>query len=273
MKNVMCIIARRNQVSFLITVCFVLSCFTSPAQAPPPVYARLALQKVPPGKEQEFVKFMKENMKPLHNHRRSQGKIIHWILFKVHFTGADDNYNYVGVQYYANWANTEANDGWASILKQVNPQADPVAFGEKFRELSTMSTNVLVYRTDAVEPATPQPFKYIRIDYMKVKPGMEAQYLKVEREDWMPVHKALVDGGQSTAWGLWRAIFPGGTDSSYDYVTSIRYSNYAQIMEVDYEKTFKKASPAKDVNAIADRTTKSRDLVKSEVWEVIDMLQ
>ena len=43
-------------------------------------------------------------------------------------------------------------------------------------------------------------------------------------------------------------------------------------MATDYEKTFKKASPSKNTNDIFNRTTSSRDLIRSELWEVVNML-
>jgi hypothetical protein len=131
----------------------------------------------------------------------------------------------------------------------------------------------IFYRTHAIEPNPPVPSKYIRLDYMKIKPGKSADYVKAETEDWMPFHQSLVNDGQSTGWGLWQFVFPGGSDSPYDYVTSNRYATYAQVMATDYEKTFRKASPSKNVNDIFARTTQTRDLVKSELWEVVDMLE
>jgi hypothetical protein len=229
--------------------------------------------KVPGGKDQEFRKFMSETIKPVHVLRRQKGEIVLWILFKVHFTGTNDEYNYVVVHYYPTWAKTEAPLLLPDLLREVNPKADPVAIGTKARELSTLVRKHLLYRSHAVEPQTPVPSKYVRLDYMKVKPGKNAEYVRAETEDWMPFHQTLVNGGQSTGWGLWQLLFPGGTDSSYDYVTSNRYSTYEQVLATDYEKTFKTASPSKDINKIFERTTQTRDLVKSELWEVVDILQ
>jgi hypothetical protein len=271
MKNLPLFYQMRNKVSFLMILTLLCVSHVLNAQAPSQVFAKLSMQKVSVGQEQEYVKFMRETIKPVHMMRRAKGKLMHWILFKVHFHGADDAYNYVGVSYYTSWANTETNSLLADI-KEANPQADPVAVFAKLRDLSTLTSQAVVYRAEAVEPRSPLPFKFIRLDYMKVKPGMNAAYLKTEREDWMPFHRASLESGQSSAWALWQVLFPSGTDAPFDYVTSNRFSTYAQVLEADYDQTFKKVSPGKDVNAIYDRTLKSRDLVKSELWEVVDML-
>lgn len=263
---------KRNQVSFLLIVVFVLGSFTVEAQAPPPMYARVSMMKVPQGRQVEFEQFMAETMKPVHSLRREKGKIILWILFRVHFTGANDEYNYAAVNYFSSWENTNENIPFRDLIKEAHPDTDPQEILDKLLELRTITRSLLLYRTDAVEPNPPVPSKYVRLDYMKVKPGQTQAYLKVEREDWMPFHNTLVKDGKSTGWGLWQLVFPGGTSSSYDYVTSNRYANYADVLGVNYEEVFRKSSPSKDINDIFNRTTQSRDLVRSELWEVVNIL-
>jgi hypothetical protein len=107
---------------------------------------------------------------------------------------------------------------------------------------------------------------------MKAKPGQAAAYVKMEREDWIPYHQTTVNDGQCSGWALWQMILPGGSASPYDYVTSSRYTTYAQIGAIDFAKTFKKASPSKNLNEIFQRAEQTRDLVKTELWEVVTML-
>jgi hypothetical protein len=267
MKKSVNFVLKGNQVSFLTMLCLVISSMLAMAQAHTPVFARVLMQKVPQGKEQEFEKFMKDTYKPVHQLRKQKGKIINWLLFKVHFTGANDEYNYVTVQYYNSWANTEANDKWADLLKEVNPKTAPVAVGAKLNELSSRAREAIYYRNETVEPKIPVAFKYVQLDFMKVKPGMGEEYLKVEREDWKPFHQLNADNGKAAGWGLWQLIFPGGSATTHDFATSTRYINYNQSAEIDYAKTFKQANPTKDATASFERADKSRSLVRSELWE------
>lgn len=263
---------RGNQVSFLLLLSFLFVSITSFAQTPTPVFARVVMQKVPAGKEQEFEKFMKETMKPVHELRKQKGKIINWYLFKVHFTGANDEYNYVSVHYYNAWAKSEANEDWPSLIKEAHPKADATA-SVNINELRTIVRNHIYYRQEAVDPKTPVPFKYIMIDFMKVKPGMLAEYMKVEKDEWKAFHQHLADNGKAAGWGLWSLILPGGTGRTHEFATSSRYTNYAQLAEVDYAGTFKAVYPSKDPQAAFDRADKARDLVRSELWEMITGLQ
>lgn len=272
MKNLSELKWKRNKVSFPLMVVFICASMLSAAQSPPDVYARVTMLKVNPGKQAEFEQFMKQTMKPVHVLRREKGKIFLWILFRVHFAGGADEYNYVEVSYYPSWENTEANLSFPALMREAQPQTDPAMVTAKLLEFRSVARVYLVHRADFVEPTPPVPSKFVRLDYMKVKPGKAQAYLKVEREDWKPFHTTLIADGQSTGWALWQRVFPGGSNAEYDYVTSNRYATYADVMATDYEKTFKKASPSKNINDIFERTTSSRDLVRSELWEVVDML-
>lgn len=261
-----------NQVSILC-ILFLFVTLASLAQTPTPVFARVTAQKVPPGKEQEFEKFMIETFKPVHELRRQKGKIINWYLFKVHFTGANDAYNYVTVGYYNAWAKTEANDDWPALLKEAHPKGDLNALTTKILELRTIVSNSLYYREEAADPKTPAPFKYVLIDFMKVRPGMAAEYMKVEKDEWKGIHQHMADNGKAAGWSFWSLIFPGGTARTHEFATSTRLASYSQLGEINYVTTFKAVYPSKDPQASFDRAEKARDLVRSELWEMIAGLQ
>jgi hypothetical protein len=215
---------------------------------------------------------MKENIKPLHKLRKDNGKILNWRLFKVHYANSE-GYNYVGVSYYDAWAKTEPNENWTELLKSANPKADVATIMTKFRSIRTITGEALYNRAEFVSAKTPIPFKFILIDFMKVKPGMEDEYIKVEKDDWKPFHQQLVNENKMSSWALWGRVFPGGAAVDHDYVTSNAYATYEQMGNINYAETFKKANPSKDVQASFDRASKARDQVRSELWELIDSLQ
>ena len=45
-----------------------------------------------------------------------------------------------------------------------------------------------------------------------------------------------------------------------------------KIGAADYADAFKKAHAGKDIDALSEKTAKSRDLVRSELWEVLDLV-
>ena len=272
MTTVHSVLRRRNWIPFLMVLGFTLSTFHVRAQAPQTVFARVTFQKVDQANAQEFEKMLKENWKPAHQLRKQNGKITSWRLFKVHFTGTNDEYNYVTVSYYDSWEKTEANDNYAELIKAANPKVDAAAIMSKMLQLRNIVRQSLYSRVDFAAGQPPAALKFIEMDFMKVKPGMNAEYLKTERETWKPVHQAWANEGKLASWGLWSLVMPGGTSNTHDYVTSNAHTSYKAMAELNYEETFKKVYPGKDMQAIFDATGKTRDLVRSEVWEMIDSL-
>jgi hypothetical protein len=105
-----------------------------------------------------------------------------------------------------------------------------------------------------------------------VKEGMVDEYLKVEREDWKPLHQVLTKEGNRVGWALWDYMVPGGTGSPYDFVTTMLFNDYASIKAANDAEAYKRAHPNGDLGASVARTRKSRDVVRTEIWEVVDAL-
>ncbi|MEX1241022.1 MAG: hypothetical protein WEB30_14965 [Cyclobacteriaceae bacterium] len=233
------------------------------------VYARVVLQKVAPEKVQEFLTEARDIWKPAHRLRQQNGKITNWALYLVHFTGVNDEYNYASVSYYNAWEKTEGNDNWAELMKGLDPRRVDVILAK------TRSINVrhaLYSRVDGTTtPPNAIPAKYFEVDYMKAK-GAAADYEKVEQDIWKPIHQTLVNDGNRASWTLWRLEMPGGTGNAYDYATANAAVTYKQLLVETYEDAFKKAHPGKNPQAVFDSTLKSRDLVKREIWELVDSL-
>ena len=114
--------------------------------------------------------------------------------------------------------------------------------------------------------------KYFEVDYMKVNPGKEADYLKLEREDWKPLHQERIKAGQIRSWSLYALQFPSGTDEKYDYVTVNAFDQFGQLENpyANAQTMFARVHPGVKVNEFLDRTEKTRNLVRSEVWVLVD---
>ena len=261
-------VQKRNRIPFLMLLLFVVVPTFSFAQTAPAVFGLVTLQKVT--NSAEFEKLMKENWKPLHQLRKQNGKITNWTLYRVHMTGASDEYNYVTVMYFDSFVKTEANDNYLELMKAANPKADAAALIAQTQSVRTIMRQAIYSRVDGTTAKAGAPAaKYIEIDFMKVTPGMGAEYVRTEKEDWKPVHQALVDGGQRVGWTLWSLAMPGGTSNNHEYVTSNIFSSYDQFSNQDYEGAFKKAHPGKDANVMMEKTGKVRSMAKSELWELI----
>ena len=244
---------------------------TAPAQMSQAAFARVTYHRVAQGSEAEFERFMREAWRPVFETQRQAGRAANWILYRVHLTGSNDEYNYASVSYHDTWAKTEAAASWSAVVRESSPSTAKLTI-DRTRELGPIVRQALYGRVDYVARPTPQPFKYAVLDFMKVKDGMVDDYLKVEREDWKPLHQVLTTDGNRVGWVLWDYMVPGGTGSPYDFVTTMLFNDYASIKAANDADAYKRAHPTGDLAASVARTRKSRDVVRTEIWEVVEAL-
>ncbi len=114
--------------------------------------------------------------------------------------------------------------------------------------------------------------EYVIVEYMKVKPGMEDQYIECEKV-WKTVHQARKKAGTITGWELERVMYPSGTDTEYDYLVVTHFKNWKAIEAATWSSLSAHidALPA-DKKAIANKAEEYRDLVKREIWTALDMV-
>lgn len=254
-----------------LVLAFVLACLpgVGNAQNETPLFAIIDCMKVKPADEVKYLDLEKNVWKPMHQERVKQGKITGWILYRVLYTGTNDPYNYVTATFFDNQANLE--DPWSGVdPKKILSGVDvDKAYDETLKSRDLVRSN-LIMRQDEEVPVGGSVAKYIEVDYMKVKPGNEGLYIDVEKNIWKPVHREFIKAGTRVGWSLWGQVFPSGSASDYQYVTANLFSDFAKIGAADYNDAFKKAHPGEDIDALSEKTAKSRDLVRSELWEVLD---
>ncbi len=255
----------RLSISIALWCAFI--CTTTSAQTQPTVYCLVTFQKVQTENEREYEKVMAENWKPLHQLQKQNGKIINWTLYKIHFKGSADPYNYVSVTYYNSFLKTEPNDDYLTLMKAANPKADAPGVLTKTQTLRTIVGQSLYSRVDGTTIKTPAPIKYILVSFQKSKPGMHDAALKAETEDWKAVHQAMVDAGQMLTWNVWDLVIPAGSDINHNYFTSNIFSSYEQAQMEGYIDAFKKTG--KEIEPALDRIAKTKDMVRRELLEFV----
>jgi hypothetical protein len=117
--------------------------------------------------------------------------------------------------------------------------------------------------------------QYVSVNYMKVDPGRENQYVQMEREVWKPIHQQRVKDGKMKAWSLYEVRFPGGDNREYGYLT---VETYDSIQDVEgsygdsayFTSLLKKVHPDKTVTTLEVQAINNRRLVRSEVLKLVD---
>ncbi len=119
----------------------------------------------------------------------------------------------------------------------------------------------------AAAQSSSEPPRYTMYAYMKVKPGMEEEYLKLEKA-WKKIHAASKKAGHLDDWSLSRLMFPG-TANEYDYVARNAFVGNAQLSNY-LEGTFDWGDWSKLLTKeeldLVNRTNEIRDMVKTELW-------
>jgi hypothetical protein len=109
--------------------------------------------------------------------------------------------------------------------------------------------------------AEPAQYRYVTIAYMKPEPGKAADYVKMERELWKPIHQDMVNRGRLTSWKLYVVSWPNGHDQEYDYLTMMEYASFAQMespyVAAEMEKVLGQAKYA-ELGGITSATRKMR---------------
>ncbi len=226
--------------------------------------------KIPFENEAKYLDFIKNTVVPIQKERIKQGSIVMWYLYKVRFTGASDNYNYVVVNLFDNPANIE-NPFKGLDVGKILPGKDLNKVLAEANTMRTIVSSTLLNRQAFIYPPNgPGDFKYLQIDYMKVPQGKDGEYFEVENTFWKPIHNEFIKAGSRVGWSLWGRVFPAGSGLDFQYLTANYFSDWSKIGAAYYNDAFSKAHPGKDMNEVGEKTNASRTLVKSELWEVIE---
>jgi hypothetical protein len=256
---------------FLVAILMVVIPFGGNAQQnDPPLFALVECMKVMPENENLYVDLEKNIWKPMHQERVRQGNIAGWYLYKVRYTGTGDSYNYVTVTLFTDPLKIE--NPWKNIDPgKILPGKDLDKILSQTIESRDMVSSSLINRSASVyQDGGPGDFKYIQVDFMKVGQGMGGEYYDTETKIWKAVHQEFIKAGSRVGWSLWERNYPSGASLDFQYITVNYLKNWSQIGAANYNDAFAKAHAGKDLNALFEKTNASRELIRSELWEVID---
>lgn len=112
---------------------------------------------------------------------------------------------------------------------------------------------------------------YVTVDYMKVKPGQMADYLACEKA-WKHIHKERIRQGHITGWEMERVMYPGGTNSEYDFLTITFFKSWEAMGAAEFNMDELIKSVPEDQRELVKNTSQYRDMVKREIWRGVDIV-
>lgn len=116
------------------------------------------------------------------------------------------------------------------------------------------------------------PAPVVSIHYMKVAPGGEADYERVESEVWKPVHEARQEAGALRDWIFYRVQYPQGTEAPYTHVTVNVYDTWADYDQQELGTYVGQVHPERSMDDLIAEAEAARDYVRGEIWRPIDRL-
>ena len=117
-------------------------------------------------------------------------------------------------------------------------------------------------------PATP---KYAVIEFLKAEPGKGADYVKAEREWWMPAHQEMVKQGRLKSWQLY-GVRGSGTAMPYTHVVIRSFDKWQDLESPGLAAVMEKVHPGQYADFQA-RTSALRQYTRSETLTLIAQTQ
>lgn len=263
----------------LMALLFLFSCFVNPAlsQSEVPIqFLQVDYMKVAPDKAADYEALEKEVWKPIHRARVEAGTISGWYFYSVMYpAGSSTEYNYLTVNIYDDFSKTDETYS-DDILMKGHPNATAEQLAEMLQKTMGLREHVrseLWQLEDHVPVEIAAPFH--KANFMKVVPGMDDEYLELERDIWKPIHKTYKQFGYSAGWGSYSLLFPGGTEQPYNYGTIDFYKDYLELVISVPDSIVRLAHPnAEELNwdNILSKTFEIRDHARQEVRALIDFV-
>ena len=116
--------------------------------------------------------------------------------------------------------------------------------------------------------------RFVTFDFMKVKPGQAELYHEVEKKLWKPMHKQRMENGDILGWYFHQVRYPSGSLTEYDYVTVTLYDDITQLenQSSDFIALANQVHPDTPYDQIMFKTTRSRELIRTEVFQLLDFV-
>ncbi|MDZ7719348.1 MAG: hypothetical protein U5K72_11085 [Balneolaceae bacterium] len=208
-------------------------------------------------------------LKPVQESRINEDIIDEWYFYKVAYPGTQEpKYNYVVVSISEEL--TDFDDSNERIFDRISEMSD-AQMTENFKKM------LIPYRSElwrvnnsVLTDESAKMSKYFIMDYMDVHLGMEYAYQMMEDEVALPIHEYRMEIDQMNGWELFSLIVPGGTEYGYNFATGNYYSNLRHFEFGFTEEIIRQSHADTDVNEINETFSETRDLVRSEVWELIE---
>jgi hypothetical protein len=245
--------------------------------APQQMYVGVNFIKIHPGKQEQYRQLVEKYGKKVNEYLFKNQNLMGWYLYQVLIpSGSSADFDYAAVNVTGSLAALldfpmSTKDMYKKVFPEMTDKmiSDVQTQFDECRHIvrREIYTPVQGAHTDTAPNAPPS--KYMQVDLMHPAAGKTADYIKMEKETFLPLHKERVKMGILKGWGLYEKILPVDTRMEYQYVT-VNYYDDLNKMSDGYAESIKKLFPQKDMNAMFNETETTRTMVQSGIWKLIN---
>lgn len=236
------------------------------------LYVQIDYMKPYENKMADYVWMERNIYKPIHQQRINSGEIVAWQLYEVQYpSGSGTEYNYVTVTIFANFSSMdEGVVEYETLVAQAHPDKTLEEVDRYATDTRTLVRSEVFKSVDMLPNIAAAVPGSVLVDYMKVPPMHQDQYIRMEMEIWKPLHKERMVNGNILSWTLYEVLFPGGLNHPYSHATITGFENWSKIKDSWPDDVWTKVHPNASQDELENRAHETRDLVSSQIWKLID---
>ncbi|PKD44506.1 hypothetical protein [Rhodohalobacter barkolensis] len=234
-------------------------------------YMHIDYLQIEPNEEDDFLQHLSSTFVSIQEARKESDNIENWYVYRVTYPGTQNSfYNYVVVTISQSLSGFE--DVPDQFLEDFS-KGEGQRMTESYRKyLSPNHSELWKIRNSVLQSDHFSPSRYIVMNYMNVGLGYEYEYQMFEDEIARPLHEERMERDQMKGWELHELIMPRGIDYGYNFSTIDYFDNLEDIEFGFTDELIRHTHPDTNINDFFDNIYRTRDLVKSEVWELIQAL-
>jgi hypothetical protein len=264
-------------VAAFVMIALLLPAIRALSQTPPQqIYVGVNFIKVHPGKQEQYRQLVEKYGKKVNEYFFKNHNLMGWYLYQVLMpAGSSTDFDYAAVNITGSLAALldfpmSAKDIYKKVFPEMTDKmiSDVQTQFDECRHIVRREIYMPVQGAHTDDVPNAPPSKYMQVDLMHPAAGKTADYVKMEKETFLPLHKERVKMGILKGWGLYEKIMPVDTRMEFEYVTVNFYDDLNKLGD-GYSESVKKIFPQKDMNAMFNETMATRTMVQSGIWKLM----
>jgi len=264
-------------VAAFVMIALLLPASRALSQAPSPqFYVGVNFIKVTPGKQEQYRQLVEKYGKKVNEYLFKNQNLMGWYLYQVLMpAGSATDFDYAAV----NISNSlgalldfpiSTKDMYKKVFPEMTDKmiSDVQAQFDECRHVVRREIYSPVEGAHTDNAPNGPPAKYMEVDLMHPADGKTADYIKMEKETFLPLHNERVKMGILKSWSLYEKIMPVDTRMGYEYVTVNFYDDLNKLND-GYAESVKKLYPQKDMTSMFNETSAVRTMVQSGIWKLM----